>query len=58
MLAYKVEMPYIISAELSGEAEMLIRTEDDYDNNLCYISFSNEISYVCNNRQSGATHSR
>ena len=39
MLAYKVETPYIISAELSGEAEMLIRTEDDYYNNLSYISF-------------------
>lgn len=28
MLAYKAERPYIISAELSGKAEMLIRTED------------------------------
>lgn len=27
MLAYKAERPYIMNAELSGKAEMLIRTE-------------------------------
>ena len=33
MLAYKAERPYIINAELSGKAEMLIRTEGVVINN-------------------------